>query len=40
MLLRKGEAGTVLVCAFDEDLPDGETHRYQAQSTLYTLRHE
>lgn len=40
MLLRKGEARTVLVCAFDEDLPDGETHRYQAQSTLYTLRHE
>lgn len=40
MLLRKGEAHAVLVCAFDEDLPDGETHRYQAQSTLYTLRHE
>lgn len=40
MLLRKGEARTVLVCAFDEDLPTDGTHRYQAQSTLYTLRNE
>ena len=40
MQLRKGEARTVLVCVFDEDLPDGETHRYQAESTVYTLRNE
>ena len=40
MLLRKGEARTVLVCAFDEDLLTDGTHRYQAQSTLYTLRNE
>lgn len=40
MLLQKGEARTVLVCAFDEELPTDGTHRYQAQSTLYTLRNE
>ena len=38
--LRKGEARTVLVCVFDEDLPEGGTHRYHARSTLYTLAHE
>ena len=40
MLLCKGEARTVLVCAFDEELATDGTHRYQAQSTLYTLRNE
>lgn len=37
MLLRKGEAGTVLVCAFDEELLDGKTNRFKAESTIYTL---
>ena len=37
MLLRKGEARTVLVCAFDEALQDGKTSRFKAESTLYTI---
>ena len=37
MLLRKGEAETVLVCAFDEELQDGKTSRFKAESTIYTL---
>ena len=37
MLLRKGEAKTVLVCAFDEELADGKTCRFKAESTLYTI---
>jgi 3-oxoacyl-(acyl-carrier-protein) synthase len=37
MLLRKGEARTVLVCAFDEELSEGKTARFKAESTLYTL---
>ena len=37
MLLRKGEARTVLVCSFDEELLDGRTHSFRAESTLYTL---
>ncbi len=37
MLLRKGEACTVLVCAFDEALQDGKTCRFKAESTLYTI---
>ena len=37
MLLRKGEAKTVLVCAFDEELSDGRTSRFKAESTLYTF---
>ncbi len=37
MLLRKGEARTVLVCAFDEALQDGKTCRFRAESTLYTI---
>ena len=37
MLLRKGEAGTVLVCAFDEELLDGKTNRFKAVSTLYSI---
>ena len=37
MLLRKGEAKTVLVCAFDEELSDGRTSRFKAESTLYTI---
>ena len=37
MLLRKGEAKTVLVCAFDEELSNGKTDRFMAESTIYTL---
>ena len=37
MLLQKGEAQTVLVCAFDEELQDGKTIRFKAESTLYTI---
>lgn len=37
MLLLKGEARTVLVCAFDEELQDGRTSRFKAESTLYTI---
>lgn len=37
MLLRKGEAKTVLVCAFDEELSEGKTCRFQAESDLYTI---
>ena len=37
MLLRKGEARTVLVCAFDEKLSEGRTCRFKAESTLYTI---
>jgi len=37
MLLRKGEAKTVLVCAFDEELEDGRTSRFKAESTIYTI---
>ena len=37
MLLRKGEAKTVLVCSFDEELQDGRTSRFKAESTLYTI---
>ena len=37
MLLRKGEARSVLVCAFDEELRDGRTDRFKAESTIYTL---
>ena len=37
MLLLKGEARTVLVCAFDEAVQDGRTSRFKAESTLYTI---
>ena len=37
MLLRKGEAHTVLVCAFDEELSEGRTCRFKAESTIYTI---
>ena len=37
MLLRKGEARNVLVCAFDEALTEGRTSRFKAESTIYTL---
>ena len=37
MLLRKGEAKTVLVCAFDEELSEGKTCRFKAESTIYTI---
>jgi 3-oxoacyl-(acyl-carrier-protein) synthase len=37
MLLRKDEAKTVLVCAFDEELSDGRTCRFKADSTIYTI---
>lgn len=37
MLLRKGEACSVLVCAFDEDLLDGKTNSFKAESTIYTI---
>ena len=37
MLLRKGEAKSVLVCAFDEELTDGRTSRFKAESTIYTI---
>lgn len=37
LLLRKGEAKTVLVCAFDEELSEGRTSRFKAESTIYTL---
>ena len=37
MLLRKGEAKSVLVCAFDEELQEGRTCRFKAESTLYTI---
>jgi len=37
MLLRKGEAETVLVCAFDEKVSDGRTSSFKAESTLYTI---
>lgn len=40
MLLRKGEARTVLVCVFDEDRVDGTVFQYKAESTLYTLKDE
>ena len=36
-LLRLGEAKHVLVCAFDEQLQDGRTSEFQAESTLYTI---
>ena len=36
-LLRKGEAATVLVCAFDEELNDGKTSCFKAESTIYTI---
>jgi 3-oxoacyl-(acyl-carrier-protein) synthase len=37
LLLRKGEAKTVLVCAFDEELSERRTSRFKAESTIYTL---
>ena len=40
MLLRKGEARTVLVCIFDEELPLEQAHRYQAESVIYTLQND
>ena len=40
MLLRKGEVKNVLVCAFDEELEEGRTCAFKAESTLYTLNHE
>lgn len=36
-LLREGEAKTVLVCEFDEELQDGKTCRFRAESTIYTI---
>ena len=36
MLLRKGEARKVLVCSFDEELLDGRTNRFKAESIIYT----
>ena len=37
MLLRKGEAGSVLVCLFDEEVQDGRTCAFRAECILYTL---
>ena len=37
MLLRKGEAKTVLVCAFDEEVTDGRTSGFKAESTVYSI---
>ena len=37
MLLRKGEADTVLVCTFDEDLLEGRNHSFRAESTVFTI---
>lgn len=37
MLLQKGEAQTVLVCAFDEELSEGRACRFRAESTIYTI---
>jgi 3-oxoacyl-(acyl-carrier-protein) synthase len=37
MLLRKGKAQTVLVCAFDEELSEGRACRFRAESTIYTI---
>ena len=37
LLLRKGEAKTVLVCAFDEELTEGRTSRFKAESTIYSI---
>jgi 3-oxoacyl-(acyl-carrier-protein) synthase len=37
MLLRKGEAGNVLVCIFDEELLDGRTDKFKAESIIYTI---
>lgn len=36
-LLRQEEAKHVLVCAFDEELQDGRTSAFQAETTLYTI---
>ena len=36
-LLREGEAKTVLVCEFDEELQNGRTCRFRAESTIYTI---
>ncbi|MBP5397401.1 MAG: beta-ketoacyl-[acyl-carrier-protein] synthase family protein [Bacteroidales bacterium] len=35
--LRKGQAKNVLVCAFDEELSEGKTAVFRAESTIYTL---
>ncbi|MBO4761745.1 MAG: beta-ketoacyl-[acyl-carrier-protein] synthase family protein [Bacteroidales bacterium] len=37
MLLRKGEAKAVLVCSFDENLLDGRTKDFKAESIIYTI---
>ena len=36
-LLRNGLATNVLVCAFDEELLDGRTNVFQAESRIYTI---
>lgn len=36
-LLREGEAKTVLVCEFDEELQNGKTCRFRAESTIYAI---
>ena len=35
--LRKGDAKSVLVCLFDEELSEGKTAVFRAESTIYTL---
>lgn len=37
LLLRRGEAKNVLVCSFDEELADGKTSSFRAQSTIYII---
>ena len=37
MLLRKKEASTVLVCSFDENLIEGRTSSFKAESTIYSV---
>lgn len=36
-LLERGEARSVLVCSFDEQLQDGRTCEFKAASTIYTV---
>ena len=36
-LLKKGAANNVLVCIFDEELLDGRTNRFKAESLVYTI---
>lgn len=37
MLLRQGEANNVIVCSFDEELTDGRTSVFKAESIIYSI---